>query len=549
MATMTATETRTLGGGGDMAGTATRNDPLSAPALANLGPGFPVAHPTISHWQEHARDSPWHDHVHSTELMSKQPDDVELTIVGSGISGCLAAYFYLKQRHEEGLPGDGARGRVLLLEARRACSGATGRNGGHCRPDSYAGFLAYSKLFSPSAAHDILCNERETFELMRDVVQEEGLAEECEWWQGRTWALFLDVERKARARKAFEAYRGAGHLTEGDGPGQVQWIEDETQAREMSRVQEAVGGATFEAGCLYPLKFCHAILRICAERYGLELYTHTPVTAIHRGRSDEATSARWTVATPRGTISTGKLLLATNGYTTALLPSMNSWLAPHRAQCSSVRPSANFHASSPGRLDRTYSLGRREGSDYEYLTQRPDTAGGYFILGGGHPFASKESQVDTWDDSEVMPTISKHLSSYCGRVFDDWKLDDGGVGAVEMIWTGIQGYSRDSVPTVGEVPASLLPGATDRRLGDEDPTTQRASGRTNLYICGSHHGHGMARAATCSRGIAREMAGEASLLSTEASDEDWAQLTGLPAVFRWTATRAQRRDVDCRYDF
>ena len=140
----------------------------------------------------------------------------------------------------------------------------------------------------------------------------------------------------------------------------------------MSRVDEAVGGATFEAGSLYPLKFCHAILDICVKRYGLELYTHTPVTAIRQAASSKA----WTATTPCGPVTTSKLLLATNAYTTSLLPSMSTFLTPHRAQCSSIHPSSTYHLISPGRLQRTYSIGRREAADYEYLTQRPDGAGG-----------------------------------------------------------------------------------------------------------------------------------------------------------------------------
>lgn len=431
------------------------------------------------------------------------------------------------------------------------------------RPDSYAGYLHYSSLFSPRSAHEILANERETFDLMQEVISAEGLTNECEWWAGRSWSLYLDQGRKERGRLAFDAYKDAGHLSEGDGPGQVQWVQDEESAKRMSRVPEAVGGATFEAGSLYPLKFIHAILRICIERHGLELYTHTPVTSILRPNLDG--TQRWKVATHRGDFQTDKLLLATNGYSSVLLPSLHDFLTPHRAQCSSIVPAEAYGTQ---RLDRTYSIGRKEMADYEYLTQRPDRAGGYFILGGGHVVADKETQIGTWDDSQVLPAISDHLSGYCSRTFDGWteqaqKLGDGEVtragpddtrqGQMEMVWTGIQGYSRDSVPTVGEVPESLLPASSQCASASKEGVNTNGTG---LYICGSHHGHGMARAATCSRGIAREMLlrrrstkqpQQTTLLGK--SDESWARLTGLPGVFRWTESRAARRDVDCRQDF
>lgn len=38
--------------------------------------------------------------------------------------------------------------RIVMLEAREVCSGATGRNGGHCKPD--VGDLACERRSSPA---------------------------------------------------------------------------------------------------------------------------------------------------------------------------------------------------------------------------------------------------------------------------------------------------------------------------------------------------------------------------------------------------------------
>jgi len=62
--------------------------------------------------------------------------------------------------------------------------------------------------------------------------------------------------------------------------------------------------------------------------------------------------------------------------------------------------------------------------------------------------------------------------------FDGWteKRENEGL---EMAWSGVMGYTRDHVPFVGAVP-----------------------GRPGQFLNVGHNGHGMARIATCSRGLA-----------------------------------------------
>lgn len=81
---------------------------------AAIPPGLPRANPTVSYWQ----DPP--DAI--SDLCSTQslPEAADIVIIGSGISGACVGYNIL-----EHLPA----GKVVMLEARQACSGATGRNG------------------------------------------------------------------------------------------------------------------------------------------------------------------------------------------------------------------------------------------------------------------------------------------------------------------------------------------------------------------------------------------------------------------------------------
>lgn len=79
----------------------------------------------------------WHSELHELDSFRSTEDlpaEVDLAIIGAGFSGVSAAY-HLYEDKDHAPPGS-----VLMLEARGACSGATGRNGGcllHCCRLSY----------------------------------------------------------------------------------------------------------------------------------------------------------------------------------------------------------------------------------------------------------------------------------------------------------------------------------------------------------------------------------------------------------------------------
>lgn len=82
---------------------------------ANVPPGLPKDGPTRSYWQQ-----PPDTLIADLRSTSSLPDSAEYVIVGSGISGSCIAHNLL-----EANPG----AQVVMLEARQAASGASGRNG------------------------------------------------------------------------------------------------------------------------------------------------------------------------------------------------------------------------------------------------------------------------------------------------------------------------------------------------------------------------------------------------------------------------------------
>jgi FAD dependent oxidoreductase len=75
---------------------------------------LPRPNPTISYWQTPVAD------IADRRTTAELPEAVDFLIVGSGISGASIAYNILTREPNAS---------VLLIEARQAASGASGRNG------------------------------------------------------------------------------------------------------------------------------------------------------------------------------------------------------------------------------------------------------------------------------------------------------------------------------------------------------------------------------------------------------------------------------------
>ena len=78
---------------------------------------FPVPHATASWWRTQLDKL---DDYLSSDCV---PEDSDVVVIGAGIAGASVAYHLLQQNKGKKRP------RITILEARQACSGATGRNG------------------------------------------------------------------------------------------------------------------------------------------------------------------------------------------------------------------------------------------------------------------------------------------------------------------------------------------------------------------------------------------------------------------------------------
>lgn len=104
-----------------------------------LEPSLPLAQPCLSYWHRTTRAFPYL----KANRHNPVPSSAGYVIIGSGISGALTAFELL----EGGINPES----IVILEAREAVSGASGRNAGHVRPGKSLGM--YKIIHSQDLDH------------------------------------------------------------------------------------------------------------------------------------------------------------------------------------------------------------------------------------------------------------------------------------------------------------------------------------------------------------------------------------------------------------
>lgn len=289
---------------------------------------------------------------------------------------------------------------------------------------------------------------------------------------------------------------------------QVKVVIDKLELARL-RIPNAVGAVVqTHAARLWPYKLVSWILEslINKEKCRLNLQTGTPVLSLS---PPSPTETSWTVITCRGTVLATHVLLATNGYTSHLLPQLSSIIVPVRGQMSALVPPPAF-LTEP--LQHTYSFfganGASRGQD-DYFAQRPistdgdceDDVKGQLMFGGGRQLARHQG-VGVDNDDDLDKSVAKYLRTKLHEFMDtkegilDYSYSSGESGAESQLnavsgWTGIMGHSCDGAPWVGAVPDS--PG---------------------LWISAGFSGHGMPNAPLSAQYVARLILADALKFSS-----------------------------------
>jgi len=280
---------------------------------------------------------------------------------------------------------------VVLLEAREACWGATGRNGGHCQP------LLFENPHEPSIGHFELKN----FHTLQALIKDKHI--DCEF-------VAQPGVRAIYSKHHLDEADMALHIMQSTSPELASMMQLITEKADLEkyRIPTALGAVvTSIAARVWPYKFVSRILEDLITSNELKgtfnLQTLTPVECLTP--SGEG-SERWMVKTPRGCIEARKVILATNAYTSHLIPAFADLIVPCRGQMSALKPLPSL----AGEKRLQTSLGFLGDGLDDYLIQRPNESGGHLMFGGGRQHGPSVGVTD--GESSRVYFIGSELTGF-----------------------------------------------------------------------------------------------------------------------------------------
>ena len=232
----------------------------------------PVPNPTAPWW---LNDAPLQD------VTGPMPEEVDVVIIGAGITGASVA------RHVAQLqPGRAAN--TLVVDARGAAGGATGRNGGMCVPMSCGAFRA---SIAANGLDEALAQRAMEYTFLHDIEANE-------------------VEADLRDEGYYTGWRTAGDVASGE-LAQAACLEHREQCADpYCGLNEVVSGAEMEertglrdvAGALFQpagggLWAARIVFALLEEAIAAGVTLRTRVMSV------EGSIGKWLVNTDRGVVS------------------------------------------------------------------------------------------------------------------------------------------------------------------------------------------------------------------------------------------------------
>jgi glycine/D-amino acid oxidase-like deaminating enzyme len=332
------------------------------------------------------------------------PKEARVAIVGSGYAG-LAAALELARHGVD----------AVVLERGALGVGASTRNGG-----SVSGGVNIGKSFSGRAArvdeeraHRLLEDGADALSLIERLIEDEEI--DC-FWQKR--GRFVG----AWTPKDYAYQQSRLQNLNTDAASGAYMVPRERQREEIASDYYYGGMVVERSASLHPALYYKGLLDACRRR-DIVICAEAAVENI------TASGNGWRVTTSRGTVVAGDVVIATNGYTGSLTPSLQRRVVPIASHIIATEP-------LPADLAASLIPKKRSLSDTKrvlcYYRMSPD--GTRMVFGGRARFTQADPHL-----------CARVLHGYMTARFPQlrgFRITHG--------WTGNTGFTLDALPHMGE---------------------------------------------------------------------------------------------------
>jgi len=361
----------------------------------------------------------------------------DVVVVGAGFAGLSAAIELAQKGYQ-----------VVVLEADRVCSGASGRNGGQAIVGYASGQEPFEKQLGSAMARQAWDMSLEAIDLMDERIAQFHI--DCDRVNG--YLYVADSARKARALEADmrDMEQRYGMSTEFATGTDVQ--------RHIQSPLYCAAAYEKKSGHLHPLKFGLGLAR-AARALGVQIFEKSPVVSLQRG-------AKLRAGTPIGSVTAAFGVLAGNCTLGEYGPDVAREITPRIMPVGTyiigtapldAQACAAMIASNAAVCDNNFVL--------DYFRFSAD----HRMLFGGRVSYSARTPA----------RLQQVMSRRMGEVFPSLAH-----APVEFVWGGFVDISMNRAPDFG-------------RLGD------------NLYYLQGFSGHGVALTGLAGRVVAQAVAGQA----------------------------------------
>ena len=321
----------------------------------------------------------------------------DVLVIGGGMVGCCCAY----QLATCGL-------KTVLVERGEIASGATGRGGGLLLKGA-------TDVFAPEIVPHLKANQR----LLEQFIQETEL--DVEYVRKGSLHVAFDSDWES-ARSEVEKLNQSGIAAE-------LWDRQDLRTRLPALTNQAVGGRFIPDDAQLSSPKLAAAFAHAARRAGAEVKTGIRVLALSRKPGSSSQS----VLTSEGEMSAESVVVATNAYTSHLLPEIQEIIVPTRGQ-------AFLTASVPS----AFPFACAANSDLEYWRQ---TRTGQILFGGCRRFEAQFQDGKGTESNETTTEVQVSLRQTFNSLFPSWTEVP-----IENSWAGTMGFTPDFRPLIGPLP-------------------------------------------------------------------------------------------------